>query len=522
MTIKPTQSVARTLLFAKIESAKGVDANPSKLTDAFLIGNADIQLDPTVLERDLYSSSFSPNPGQVGRKVVNVTFDHEVKGSGANGQRPKIGTLLRACGFQETTIAVGAATQIDTPVAFGSVNGVIPTWAKTAPPTQRYGSYLVNVVTGGASGAAKVQVTKHEQGDYDATLGNNLRYDVRTNYTATSTLAMSLADPSAPTITVGGTVTTGNVLYAVVMGEVFRLVVTSAMTTTALIATALAALIDADPRFTATAVASVITIGFALGAVVTTLTSGSTAIPLGDSGASITPTWSGNLTVGQQFVVVLHEAGYLYKPLSDTTLLESLTIYFYKDGNLHIVTGCQGTVTFNGESGGYANASFEFTGGFLAPVPEPLPTGAVYEQSQPPQVELAQMSIRGDKDFCAQSFTITVANDINPRDCLNGAEGLNGSNITGRTPTASLNPESSIDVYDDMWGAFARGETVPLHLRVGSVKNNQVRFFMPRASYTGLNYGDRNGTATKEPAFQLNRLSADGDDELRIYFPQAA
>lgn len=520
MTIKPSQATERTLLFAKVEALKGVDALPTKTADAFLISDADITLDVTVLERNNYSASMSPTPGSAGRKVVNVSFSHEIKGSGANGVRPKIGTLLRGCAMSETLITAGAATQIATPIVDGTIVGPTVSWGKTAPPTSKYGSYIVECVLGGASATAKLQVSKWEQGAYDATIGNNRRIEARVNHSNLVTLTLNKTDLTAPTFTVGGVFTVGNVVYAIVHGEVFRLVVTSGHTDLAGIATALAALIDADPRFTASAVGSVITVGFSSGATPVVVTSGVTAVTLGDSGAQITPTWSGNLVVGQRWLVVLHETGYLYMPESDSDLLESLTLYLFKDGNLHIITGCQGSVTFTGEAGQYGSAQFEFVGGFTEPVPETMPTGVVYEQSLPPQVELAEMSIHGDKDFCAQSFTISLANTVTPRDCINGDEGLNGSNITDRTPTAQLNPESSIDVYTDMWGTFADGEVLPLHLRVGKVDNNMVRFFMGRASFTGLNYGDRNGTQTIEPTWQLNGVTDDGDDEIRVYFPQ--
>lgn len=522
MTLKPKQSTERTLIFAKIESAKGTDALPTKTADAFLVGDADITLDVTVLERNLYSPSMSPSPGQAGRKVVNVSFSHELKGSGANGVRPKLGTLLRGCAMLERLITAGASTQIDTPLDEGSIVGPVVTWAKTAAPTSHYGSYIVECVLGGASATAKLQVSKWEQGEYDATVGNNRRLEARQNFSNLTTLTLDSSDLTAPEFTVGGTYTVGDVLYAIVHGEIFRVTVTQAMTDLDGVATALAALIDADARFTASAVGAVVTVGFASGSAPVTVTSATTAVALGASGATITPTWTGNLVVGQKWLVVLHEVGYLYTPVSDADEMESLTIYFFKDGNLHIITGAQGTVTFTGEAGNYGSAQFEFTGGFTEPVPETLPTGVVYEQSKPPQVELAQMSIHGDKDFCAQSFTITLANTVTPRDCMNGEEGLNGSNITDRAPTVQLNPESAIDVYTDMWGQFADGEVVPIHLRVGSVNNNIVRFFMGRASYTGLNYGDRNGTLTLEPAWQLNAVSGDGDDELRVYFPQHA
>lgn len=524
MTIKPTQNVERTLILGKIEATKGIDPLPTKIADAFLVGNADLQLDPTVLERDLYRPSFSPIPGSVGRKVVNVSFNHEVKGSGANGTRPRLGTLLRACGMQETLVIAGAATQIADPQVWGNIVGADVAWAKDVAPTSKFGAYLIECVVGGASATAEFQVTRFNQSEYDATVGLNTRIDAVANYSALTTITLDDSDLTSLDFTIAGTVTEGDDIYAVVQGEVFRYTITAANEASGTaeddVATALAALIDADARFDASATGAVVTVTFAGNAAPVVVTSGTTAITLGDSAAELTPTWTGNVTKGQQWLVVLYEEGYHYEPVTAQEDTDSMTIYFYKDGNLHIVTGCQGSITFTGEAGNYGQAQFEFTGNFADPVPERIPTGVVYEQTTPPQIELAEMSLRGDKDFCAQSFTFAYANTINARDCMNGAEGINGSAINSRQPTAQFNPESGIEVYTNMWGSFAAGETMPVHLRVGSVLNNIVRFYSERASFTGLNYGDRNGTVTIEPAFQLNGVSADGDDELRIVFPQ--
>jgi len=185
------------------------------------------------------------------------------------------------------------------------------------------------------------------------------------------------------------------------------------------------------------------------------------------------------------------------------------------------MTAAIGTVTFTGTAGEYGSAQFEFVGNYVEPTQEPLPRTPIYELSRPPKVELAQMSIRGDRDFCAESFTITYGNEINERLCINAADGYSGSEISDRTPTMTVNPEGSLEVYTNMWGDFSKGEEVPVHLRVGSVLGNMVRFYADNATYTGIAISDRNNTQVMEPTFQLNGLSAYGDDELRVVFPIA-
>jgi hypothetical protein len=522
-TQKPEMLTERSLVLAKLETTRGVDSNPTIFDDAFLVGDLSLQLDPTTLDRNVMRPSFSPIPKGVGRKLVNISFSHEIKSSGDVGiTRPKIGTLMLGCAFREEIITAGAATQIETPIVFGSTKGAAVTWAKTTAPTSKFGSYLVECVLGGASTVAKLRVTRWASSEKDTTVLPNTRTEARVNKNAGSTYALDASDMEALTFTVGGVPVEGDTLYTSICGLTFAYDVTEAdeisASATDDIAAAIAAEIDADARITASATGSVITVGFESNAAAVAVESGTTALALGDSGAEITPTFAGNLVKGQMWIVSLYEEGYMYRPTSESKKMGSLTLYVFMDGLLHVATASMGTVTFTGEAGGLGKATFEFTCNYADPVEEPMPFDATLEETQPSQVELAQMSIMGDNDFCAQSFTYTLANTINPRDCMNAADGYNGSIISNREPTAALNPEATYEAYTGMWKNFSKATQFPIHNRVGTEEGNIVRFYAERVTYTGLTYGDRNGTTTLEAEYSLNGLSSYGDDELRIAF----
>lgn len=518
-TQKPTMKTSLSFLLGKIEATRGVDPLPTAAADAFLVGDLDYQVDPTPLERNVFQRSFSPVPSGVGRKVINITFNAEIKGAGDVGTtRPKLGTLLRACGMRELLVTAGASTQIEDPVAFGAVTGPTATFTKDAAPTQTYGSYRIKVVTGGASATAAVQVSRWGNGEDDATVLPNTRHEARQNDSATTTLTLNDADLTSLEFTVGGAFQAGDTLYATIGGCTFAYTVQAGDTDTDGVATALAALITADARLSASATLSVITVTFASGAAPTVLTSGTTAIPLGNTSATVTATWTGNLVEGQEWIVQTYELGYMYRPESNQSNVESITLYVFKDGVLHKATSCTGTVTFSGESGQLGQAAFEFQGNYLDPVEEPTPLDAVFEGTIPPQVELAQMSIAGDSDFCAQSFTYTLGNEINLKECINAQDGYDGSQITGRSPTAQLNPEATYEAFHGWWNIFANAGQIALHTRVGSVAGNRMRIYADNVTFSGLTYGDRNNAVTLESAFVLNGLSAAGDDEIRVAF----
>jgi hypothetical protein len=514
----------RIVVLVKEEAVYGQEATPDPTLDAFLVGDFEPEVQTETLTRDVFRPSFSPVPSEVGRVSMRMRFTHEIKGSGSVSTRSKLGRLLRGCRMKETLVASGAATQIETPIAVGDIVGVPVTFAKTDAPTQRFGSYLIRCSQGGASGSARLQVFRWNQSNLDPTVLPNTRHEAVTNYSSGTNLTLDASNENSLVFTVTGTPVVGDTLYAVVGGLVFRHVVTSANvaagTPVNSVATSLAAVIDGHSLIAAVATTNTITVTFVASASGTVTTSGVTEIDLGDSGATIVPTWTGNLVKGQMWVVSLYEQGYMYRPTSDSdqAVSPSLTIHAYVDGQLFRMTAAYGTVSFTGTTGQYGRAEFEFIGQFNGVDTDPIPNNVVLELTKPPKIELAQLSIRGTQDFCAESFTITVANTVDDRLCMNAENGFAGSEVTGRSPTATFNPEGGLEVYTKMWGDFSAGEEVPLHLRVGKNAGNRVQFYMENATYTGIAISERNRVQVVEPAFQLNGLSPIGDDELRIAF----
>jgi hypothetical protein len=61
-------------------------------------------------ERPAVRASLAPHKSLFAGSLLSVTFDAEIKGSGAAGTAPEIGVLLRACGFAETVVAVTSVT----------------------------------------------------------------------------------------------------------------------------------------------------------------------------------------------------------------------------------------------------------------------------------------------------------------------------------------------------------------------------------------------------------------------------
>ncbi len=264
-------------------------------------------------------------------------------------------------------------------------------------------------------------------------------------------------------------------------------------------------------------------------AVVMTDDPGTFALP---ESAVITPTIQTAFAVGDTFVINLAPAGHFYSPVSEN--FESLSLEMYFGGLKHAMTGARGTYTADGEAGAFGLFSWTFTGDFVTPVDEALPTSPVYEASVPHQVELANVAALGGQDFevvtdltaaiptefalCAQSFGFDIGNDVQPRECINGANSLAGAIVADREGGATFNPETELVAAHPFWTILENSTRVFFGLRVGTVQGNVVAFHAPFAQYTGISYSERTGIRANDMTLRLAKATDAGDDELRIVF----
>ena len=105
------------LLLAKIEGTYGTDPTPVG-TDAVLVSNLSIQpLQLELKDRELILGYLGNTEKVVGQRLVGLSFDVEIAGSGTAGTAPKWSALMQACGFNETI--VGGASVTYAPVSTG-------------------------------------------------------------------------------------------------------------------------------------------------------------------------------------------------------------------------------------------------------------------------------------------------------------------------------------------------------------------------------------------------------------------
>lgn len=603
------------LILAKPELSFNTDSVPTVSEDAFLVEKIDYKVTPQVLRRNPQRRSLSAYRFKVGRKEAEVTFDHEVKGSGIAGLEAKFATLLRGCGFAMTTVPDTLAGTVGIPFFLcaeaNSVAAQALTWVRTAAvglsPKACYGRYNITCILGGASATAKLRVSGNPA-DIDNTILASEEFQAAVYGVNPTTTLVASGTPTAPIFTVGGTAKTDDILCAIVGGIPFYYKLTST-DTLATAAAGLAALIALDARFvgtndadgthreviaavinnpgtggtpgavtltgttgtgtkfqatgvintagvltgplvvtvpgfytadptsltgepvtggglagatvdltmmgTGTAIINIIFVGLALGVAVT---SGATAVVLGRSLASVTPTWTGSLVAGDAWKEDLLRPGIHATPISQDQ--QTLTIYVYRDGNFHKITGCMGSCKITGKAGEYLRGSFTFKGQFFEAAEAAFPsTGVRFECTDPFQWEEAQVDLHTYSEMPAENITIDLMNTVVIRPDASHSDGYNGWFISGRDIKCDIDPEAIGEAKWRQWYHFSNSTIMTFHCRVGDgVAHNTVYFMSNTAQMAGTNYVDKNTLLYYNTSLEFSQEQDNGDDDFRIVF----
>jgi len=250
----------------------------------------------------------------------------------------------------------------------------------------------------------------------------------------------------------------------------------------------------------------------------TVVTSGTTALPLGTSGASVTPTFSGTLVAGSQYYALVVPKCVVLSPIS--TGFQSITLYLYFDGLLHKMTGAVGTFKISADAGAYPKITFDFIGQYIAPTDTALPTNAVFETTLPPIVQTSGFTWNGNNSLVAAQWTIDMANKVVQRPDINGTDGFLGSTITNRDPSGGFNPEATtvstnttdVNAFDD----FATSKQKTFVVQAGNTPGNIVGVYAPRAQVSALKYADREGIRVYDQTVKFRRNQ--GNDEVQFFF----
>jgi hypothetical protein len=243
------------------------------------------------------------------------------------------------------------------------------------------------------------------------------------------------------------------------------------------------------------------------------LTSG-TAFPLGTSGATIAPTFTGNLVVGDTWRVVVLPAGITYTPVSDGYVTLTLSLYF--NGIFHKVTNAMGTFKVTCDGGKLPSIDFTFSGQYVPAASVAMPSAPVYERTLPSQVERAALSWGALASPSASGWSFDIGNTVTARPDINDDDAYNGFLITARKATGSFDPEATPEAINPWWADFAAGSLKYFAVRQGKQPGNIVQVIAPTVQTSKLAYKDRDGirALTSDLAFTPHT----GNDEILFHF----
>lgn len=207
---------------------------------------------------------------------------------------------------------------------------------------------------------------------------------------------------------------------------------------------------------------------------------------------------------------------YVYKPASPAPDAQgSVFMRFDLDGVLHTIGGARGTFSIDLTRSEIPRINFTMSGLYNAPTDDGPITGTILDL-QPTAALGAKMIIGGldMTEVAVNSLQIDMANDVQPRQDIQAADGFHSFIVTGRDPTGSVDPEV-VDIADfDPYTDWSAGSTVAIAAGIGSTAGSRVRVVMPATQYTALPYSSRNGIATYDLGF---RATGDDDEMMVIY-----
>lgn len=202
-----------------------------------------------------------------------------------------------------------------------------------------------------------------------------------------------------------------------------------------------------------------------------------------------------------------------YAPVTADTNAVTVTLYAYKDGVLHKVTGASGNITnMTWTAGMIAKIDFEFRGIFNSATTTALPTTNTLSVV-PPACKSAGLYVGGVGTYVVQEITATLGNTLADRPDINQSSAIKGVRVSGRVPTGTFNPES-VTTVADFWNVWEAGTAAALTALIGSTTHNKIGLNFANIQYTNVGYGDRDGIMTHDIPF---KCTGSTDDEFKIY-----
>lgn len=461
-------------IISRVEAQEGVavalvsgTALASGATGHLGLGPA-IRSTTAMIDRNAAALTLSREKDSVGRMSRTLTFGYDFRGSGTATTAPDWGTLLRACGFRETTIAAGGYT-------------VLTIGAITSGPF-----VAGSTVTGGGSGATGIVIANTHTG--------NTRLLLR-SVTGTFTVGgEAISAPGPITATASAASTTGLVYRPDS--------VTASTVTTA-------------GAWTGTAV---------LGEVLTGGTTGAKGILRGGALSGTPGTLQIEMAIGTgtfigETLTGASSGATITAAPAGTDLLTwtpSLSLRSCIDGKVREMRGSRGNVQMRLAAGEPARMDFEFQGCLVNAADGALITAVTYPTTDFLRFVSAQCSIDG-QEMPLSELGLNMGTALGMRSDPSLEHGARSYAVTARDPVMTLDPEMAMPGVYDWESKWRNATSISLITTLGTAAGNRIDVAMPALQVEDMSDSDREQYAVDSLTCKLRRSAVTGDDELYIF-----
>ncbi len=209
----------------------------------------------------------------------------------------------------------------------------------------------------------------------------------------------------------------------------------------------------------------------------------------------------------------------LYTPTVPSAEGSSLTLYLYKAGKVHKITGAKGTFTITCQAGDFWRINFEFRGKYVAVSDASIPSGSVFEATVPPKWGNTSGALLNSTARVMSQVTFTLGNNIELRPDANLDEGVKGYLVTQRQSVIEFDPEDETEATLGLFTAWKAGTVQTLDLINGTETGNTIQLLC-YGQITNIRDGSRAGLVTKQVSMRTVRssISASAGYDVQLKF----
>lgn len=200
-----------------------------------------------------------------------------------------------------------------------------------------------------------------------------------------------------------------------------------------------------------------------------------------------------------------------YDPVSSS--IDSATLYFHHDGQLHKLTGARGTVALSMNPGEIPHYQFQFTGLYNSPTStaDATPVFSAFQTPLPVNNTNTTTFSLHSQDLTVVQFSLDMANNVVYRNVV----GNESVEIIDRAPSGTIQFEAPAISTKNWFATAIASTTGALSVVHGTAAGNIVTVSAPNVQIISPTYSESDGISTITAQLALVPGSS-GNDEIQI------